>query len=326
MLRFNPFTKKLDYTNDAEVAALDGRITILENNEYKITYYEIVSGTSGSLTIPQNATINEDEFGSSGNSILSKINVSNKPTYQSPVDSFGNPVTANLLTDGTWTTSGTFTDTDVALIYSITVTGLDLQYLNTFYIIESEELDDWTLGFPTYDVRYAQIGTDGENFEPVKSILNTPTAHVLGERYLIGTSPTGEWVGRANQIAESDGVNWIYTSPILDYRVLVESTVVTYKYNGSSWIVSTAVPLLQGGNSSGVTTRMGSNDNFDVVLVRKGIVMARMFNTGIQFYLNPTAPTQSPNNNSTRIATTAYVDNAVSTIDATADNFLLGGM
>ena len=54
-------------------ASLPARVTNLENNEYKVTYYEIISGTSGSLTIPSQATINAGEFGLSGNAILSKI-------------------------------------------------------------------------------------------------------------------------------------------------------------------------------------------------------------------------------------------------------------
>ncbi len=123
------------------ISLLDSRITNLEGNVYKITYYEIVSGTSGSLTIPTGATINAGEFGLSGNSILSKINISNKPTWESPKTIGGTIVTANLATDGTWTTSGTYTDPQVALIYSLNISALNYHNLNNFYIIESEEID-----------------------------------------------------------------------------------------------------------------------------------------------------------------------------------------
>jgi hypothetical protein len=41
---------------------------------------------------------------------------------------------------------------------------------------------------------------------------------------------------------------------------------------------------------------------------------------------NPTAPNQAANTNNTRIANTAYVDNAVSNTNLTRESFLLGGM
>ena len=116
------------------------RITTLENNVYKITYYEIVSGASGTITPPTGATFNSNEFGDSGNSILSKINISNKPTFESPKTSGGTVVTANLnTTTGAWTASGVYTDTSVALIYSINIAADDYANLNNFYIINSEQ-------------------------------------------------------------------------------------------------------------------------------------------------------------------------------------------
>jgi hypothetical protein len=121
--------------------ALNNRVTTLENNEYKITYYEIVSGTSGSLTIPTNSTINSNEFGLSGNAILSKIDGSNKPTYESPKTVGGVVVTASLNpTTGAWTSSGTYTDATVALIYSIKIKSVYYSNLNYDRIIETVAL------------------------------------------------------------------------------------------------------------------------------------------------------------------------------------------
>lgn len=114
------------------------RIIILENNEYKITYYEIISGTSGSLTVPSQATINAGEFGDSGNAILSKIDGSNKPTFQTPTTSGGVMVTASLnVSTGAWVASGTYTDTFVALIYSIKIKAVYYSNLNYDRIIET---------------------------------------------------------------------------------------------------------------------------------------------------------------------------------------------
>ena len=124
----------------SSLTLFDTRLNTLENNVYKITYYKIVSGASGTITPPTGATFNSNEFGDSGNSILSKINVSNKPTLESPKTSSGTVVTANLnTTTGAWTTSGTYTDTSVALIYSVNIAADDYANLNNFYIINSEQ-------------------------------------------------------------------------------------------------------------------------------------------------------------------------------------------
>lgn len=134
------------YDLDAEIAAriagdnaLNNRTSILENNEYKITYFEIVTGTSGSLAIPTGATINEGEFGASGNAVLSKIDGSNKPTIESPKDISGNVVTVSLNTDGSWVTSAAYTDISVAIIYSVRIKAVDYPNLTYANIVGEPE-------------------------------------------------------------------------------------------------------------------------------------------------------------------------------------------
>lgn len=122
--------------------SLDARVYYLENNEYKVTYYEVISGASGTLTVPTSATINEGEFGSSGNAILSEIDVNQKPTFKSPQTAGGVIVTASLdAITGAWLASGIYTSANVALIYSISILAKDYQNLNYDRIVESEELD-----------------------------------------------------------------------------------------------------------------------------------------------------------------------------------------
>lgn len=126
--------------------SLSNRVTVLENNEYKVTYYEIISGASGSITPPTGATINAGEFGLLGNCILSKIDGSNKPTFESPKTSGGTIVTASLnVSDGSWVASGTYTDSNVALIYSIKIKAVYYSNLNYDRIIETVELTDFPI-------------------------------------------------------------------------------------------------------------------------------------------------------------------------------------
>lgn len=148
----------------------NARITVLENNEYKVTYYEVISGTSGSLTVPSQATINAGEFGLSGNAILSKIDGSNKPTFQSPTTSAGVVVTASLnVSTGAWTASGTYTDANVALIYSIKIKAVYYSNLTYNNIIETVNLNGITKFSYTDTVLGTATSGTGNQFS--KSVL-----------------------------------------------------------------------------------------------------------------------------------------------------------
>lgn len=129
------------YTSPGGDPSLPPRVTILENNEYKVTYYEVIQGASGTIVVPSQGTINSDEFGLSGNAILSKIDANNKPTYESPTTSGGVKVTASLnVLTGAWVASGVYTDPNVALIYSIKIKAIYYSNLTYNNIIETIDL------------------------------------------------------------------------------------------------------------------------------------------------------------------------------------------
>lgn len=76
---------------------------------------------------------------------------------------------------------------------------------------------------------------------PVISILNTPPTVVAGNRYIIGSAPTGAWVGKSNQIAWADESQWHYDTPLTGWRVHVTtadsetSQSHDYRFNGTAW-------------------------------------------------------------------------------------------
>ena len=130
------------YTSPGGDPSLPPRVTILENNEYKVTYYEVIQGASGTLVVPSQGTINSDEFGLSGNAILSKIDANNKPTYESPTTVSGAAVTASLnVVTGAWVASGVYTDPNVALIYSIRIKAIYYSNLTYDNIIETANIN-----------------------------------------------------------------------------------------------------------------------------------------------------------------------------------------
>lgn len=147
------FSKKkiISQKSATDLTSTNSRVTTLENNEYKITYYEVVSGASGSLTLPTGATINAGEFGLSGNCVLSKIDGSNKPTFESPKTAGGTVVTASLNeTTGAWVASGVYTDANVALIYSIKIKAIYYSNLTYANIIETVDVGLAHLDSPAF--------------------------------------------------------------------------------------------------------------------------------------------------------------------------------
>lgn len=233
---------KLVVHGDVDTTTSNSRITVLENNEYKITYYEIVSGTSGSLTIPSQATINAGEFGLSGNAVLSKIDGSNKPTFQSPVTAGGVVVTANLtVATGAWTTSGTYTDSSVALIYSIKIKAIYYSNLTYARIIE------------TTDSGYAKA-----NNQTFTGAIVLPSTTVIGGAYAVGDLLYASTTSVLSKLADvavgsylrSGGVN---TAPLWSTLILPNSATanrLVYATGANTW-----------GDSSNMTYD-GSTINF----------------------------------------------------------------
>jgi len=73
--------------------------------------------------------------------------------------------------------------------------------------------------------------------ESVISRINAPPATpTIGDRHLIGTSPTGTWSGNANKIVEFVGGVWTYTAPSAGMRVWVEADGFKYYYTGTAWL------------------------------------------------------------------------------------------
>jgi len=117
-------------------AFLIDRIENLENNVYKITYFEVIdisSGTSGSISIPQGATVLQESFETGA--ILSTLNTQGYPAGQTPTDGGGNPITANLDGMGNWNSNDVYPD-PVALIYQFEIKAIDFSNVVVANIID----------------------------------------------------------------------------------------------------------------------------------------------------------------------------------------------
>ena len=115
-------------------------------------------------------------------------------------------------------------------------------------------------------------GSGTTELAAVISQTNTPAGSpTTGDRYLVGTVPTGAWVGNANNIAEWNGLSWTYTTPVLNNTVFVTATLTTLRYSGSSWIAYQGTAVLQNGNTLGTSLNIGTNDAQSVITKVNGI-------------------------------------------------------
>ena len=83
----------------------------------------------------------------------------------------------------------------------------------------------------------------------VEALTNTPPATpAVDDLYIVGTVPTGAWVGHANELANWDGKAWQFEAARDKEAHLVEDQQATFHWNGTAWVkIATAIA---GGTSA----------------------------------------------------------------------------
>jgi hypothetical protein len=74
----------------------------------------------------------------------------------------------------------------------------------------------------------------------INKTTNTPPSANKGDRYIIGSSPTGTWASYALYIATYNGSSWEFTAPTTGMICYIVAESLYYFYNGSSWLVSSS--------------------------------------------------------------------------------------
>ncbi len=112
----------------------------------------------------------------------------------------------------------------------------------------------------------------------IDSLSTPPVTPSEGDIYLVGTSPTGTWVGHANQIATYSGGSYTYATATAG-NLLYNSTLgIVDKFNGTSW-VRISRPANFNWNLSGNVlgtgiNKLGSIDNkaWDIMTFYKPVI------------------------------------------------------
>jgi Protein of unknown function (DUF2793)/Chaperone of endosialidase len=90
--------------------------------------------------------------------------------------------------------------------------------------------------------------------------LNAPPASPASDaRYIIGPSPTGAWVGRANAVAFWQDTDWEFQMPQPGWIAWVQDESLVAVFNGTTWgalNAVTATPMLGVNASADATNRL----------------------------------------------------------------------
>ena len=155
--------------------ALNNRVTNLENNEYKILYFEAISSTTGTITKPTGATILLDQFYSGGDALVETLS-NGQPTGQSPLTIGGAVVSVTSFdTSGNYVLSGTPSAYPIALVYIFKIKAIDLPNLNMTNIMQMD-----ANGYVPYlgaitDLDLGEFGIQLGNLEFDNTPTNIPT-------------------------------------------------------------------------------------------------------------------------------------------------------
>lgn len=147
--------------------ALEARVQYLENNEYKITYFEEISVATGTITKPTASTILLDQFAGGADAYVSTI-VNGQPTGNLP-KTVGDVVVNVSSFDaiGNFTLSGTPSSYPVALIYILKIKGKDYSNLDITKILDLEDFNtvpytgaNQNVDLGEYEIKAGQVTLD----------------------------------------------------------------------------------------------------------------------------------------------------------------------
>lgn len=107
-------------------------------------------------------------------------------------------------------------------------------------------------------------------------INQPPEAPQLGECWVIGTEPEGDWVGRPQALAGWTDGGWRFVAPKEGWSVWVQTERVPARYENNAWKIQTPHPSIatpQGGSTVDEAARAAISDILSALRTR-GIIAA----------------------------------------------------
>src|SRR5688500_17609639 len=88
-----------------------------------------------------------------------------------------------------------------------------------------------------------------------RDLAAPPGAPAEGDRYIVATSPTGDWAGQAGKIAVYQNAGWTFLTPREGWLAWIDDENVVLGFTGAAWTnLSTLISALQNLTLLGVGT------------------------------------------------------------------------
>lgn len=68
-----------------------------------------------------------------------------------------------------------------------------------------------------------------------RHLATPPISPASGDRYIVATSPTGDWAGHANDIAHFDGAAWLFHAPQPGWCAFLLAELGLVTFDGADW-------------------------------------------------------------------------------------------
>lgn len=98
------------------------------------------------------------------------------------------------------------------------------------------------------------------NYDVLNSQNTPPVSPSTGDVYLVGTVPTGAWIGHAKDIAEWNGSAWVFTDGVQGDFLYNATNALTYIFRSGNWVQTTGIPALHNGNTISSGLKIGTNN------------------------------------------------------------------
>ena len=126
------------------------------------------------------------------------------------------------------------------------------------------------------------------SYDVLNSQNTPPISPNTGDVYLVGTVPTGAWVGHAKDIAEWNGSAWVFTDGVQGDFLYNATNALTYIFRSGNWVQTTGIPALNNGNTISSGLIIGTNNARSLMFETNNINRGRFDSVG-RFYVYDTS-------------------------------------
>lgn len=130
----------------------------------------------------------------------------------------------------------------------------------------------WSALKTNTEIYNAIRGLEWQDSVKSRTITAPPTTNTKGDRYVIPSNSTGVWLGKTNQIAHYNDLNWEYYTPENGWSIYVDNENKNYVFNGTAWVrsgeanqnIKSGNGLQGGGQGDEVTISIGQGNGITV--------------------------------------------------------------